>query len=87
MEAAPPASFEVPEPDLLLEFQIVAFDTPAQLGEVDEFAEVDVGWQRRQPIFGRLGFARGPLDQQPFLRYQFRFELGMSDPDTYAGEA
>src|SRR5215204_2344387 len=87
MEAAPAAPFEVPEPDLLLELQIVALDTPAQLGEVDEFAEADIGWQRRQPILGRLGFARGPLDQQPFLRDRFRFELGMSDPDTHAGEA
>ena len=57
MEATPSAAFEVSETDLLLEFLIVAFDAPAQLGEVDEFAEVDVGRQRRQPIFGRLGFA------------------------------
>jgi len=44
MEAAPPAPFEVPKPDLLLEFQIVPLDTPAQLGEVDEFAKADIGW-------------------------------------------
>src|SRR6185312_17523690 len=50
MEAAPAAPLEVPEPDLLLEFKIVTFDTPAQLGQVDEFAEADIGWQRRQPI-------------------------------------
>jgi hypothetical protein len=29
MEAAPSAAFEMSEPDLLLEFLIVAFDTPA----------------------------------------------------------
>ena len=49
MEAAPPAPFEVPKPDFLLEFLIVPLDTPAQLGKVDELAEADIGWQRRQP--------------------------------------
>ena len=44
MEAAPPAPFEVSKPDLLLELEIVALDTPTQLGEVDEFAEADIGW-------------------------------------------
>ena len=42
MEAAPAAPFEVPEPDLLLELQIVALDAPAQLGKVDELAEADI---------------------------------------------
>ena len=87
MEATPASSFEVPKPDLLLELQIVPLDTPAQLGEVDEVAEADIGRQRREPIFGRLGFACGPLDQQPLLRHQLRFELGMSDPNAHAGEA
>lgn len=44
MEAAPPAPFEVPKPDFLLELQIVPLDTPAQLGEVDEFAEANIVW-------------------------------------------
>src|SRR6266853_1552094 len=87
MEAAPSAPFIVSKPDLLLEFLIVPLDTPAQLGKVDELAEADIGWQRRQPIFGRLGFAYGPLDQQPLLRQQFRLELAMSDPNAHAGEA
>ena len=87
MEAAPAAPFEVAEPDLLLEFLIVALDAPAQLGEVDEFAEADVGWQGRQPVFGRLGFARGPLDQQPFLLHQFRLQTGMGGTNPHAREA
>src|SRR5712671_2250957 len=87
MEATPPAAFKVPKPNLLLEFLIVALDTPAQLGEVDEFAEADIGWQRRQPILGRLGFTFGPLDQQPLLRQQFRLELAVSDPNAHAGKA
>src|SRR6266852_8387424 len=87
MEAAPPAAFEVPKPDFLLEFLIVPLDAPAQLGKVDELAEADVGWQRRQPILGRLGFALGPLDQQPLLRQQFRHQLAMPDPNAHAGKA
>ena len=42
VEAAPSASFIVPEPDLLLEIQIVPLDAPAQLGKVDEFAEAQI---------------------------------------------
>src|ERR1700681_5121722 len=87
MEAAPPAPFEVAKPDLLLELLIVPLDTPAQLGKVDELAEADIGRQRRQPVLGRLGFALGPFDQQPFLRYQFRHELAMPDPNAHAGKA
>ena len=36
MEATPAAPFVVTEPDLLLEFLIVALDAPAQLGEIDQ---------------------------------------------------
>jgi hypothetical protein len=39
MEATPAASFIVPEPDLLLEFLIIALDAPAQLGGVDQIAD------------------------------------------------
>ena len=38
MESAPPTSLEMPEPDLLLEFLIVAFDAPAQLCDIDQTA-------------------------------------------------
>jgi hypothetical protein len=42
MEAAPPTPFKMSEPELLLELLIVALDTPAQLGGVDQPAEGDV---------------------------------------------
>src|SRR6202163_80392 len=87
MEAAPPAPFIVPKPDLLLELLIIPLDTPAQLGKVDELAEADIRRQRREPIFGRLGFALGPLDQQPLLRRQFRDQLIMPDPNAHARKA
>ena len=68
MESAPPTPFEMPEPDLLLEFLIVAFDAPAQLGDVDQTMEGDAFGKGREPIFGRLFLFLGPLDQQPFFR-------------------
>src|ERR1700730_9045343 len=55
MEAAPSAAFIVTKPDLLLELLVVALDTPAQFGKIDEPAEAKVCRQRREPILGRLG--------------------------------
>src|SRR5262252_10021607 len=68
VEAAPSSSFEMSQPDLLLEFLIVAFDPPSQLSNVDELTERDVFRKRRQPIFDRLLLAIGPFNQQPLLR-------------------
>src|SRR4051794_18065860 len=68
VEAAPSPSFKMSQPDLLLEFLIVAFDPPSQLGNVDELTERDVFRKRRQPIFDRLFLAIGPFNQQPLLR-------------------
>jgi hypothetical protein len=67
MEAAPSAAFEMPEPDLLLEFLIVALDAPARLGKIHQAIEGDVGGKGREPIFGWLLLPFGPLDQQPFF--------------------
>src|SRR5208282_5200574 len=66
-----PAAFEMSEPDLLLEFLIVAFDAPAQFGNINKRRKLDVFRQGREPVFGRLLLALGPLDQQPFLRARF----------------
>ena len=68
MEAAPSAPFIMAEPDLLLEFLIIAFDAPAQLGAVDQIMEGDVVGKGREPVFGRFLLTFGPLDQQLFLR-------------------
>jgi hypothetical protein len=46
MEASPASAFVVTEPDFLLEFLVVPFNAPAQLGEVDEVG----GGLRRMPI-------------------------------------
>ena len=67
VEPAPASALVVAEPDLLLEFLIVALDAPAQFGDVNEIAEGDVSWEGRKPVFGRLVLALWPLDQQPFF--------------------
>jgi hypothetical protein len=69
VKASPSASFEMPEADLLLEFLIVALDAPAQLGGVDQIAKRNASLQGREPIFGGLFLALGPLNQQPLLRW------------------
>jgi hypothetical protein len=42
VEAAPSATFEVSEPDLLLELLIIALNAPAQLGNIDERRKIHV---------------------------------------------
>jgi hypothetical protein len=55
------------EPELLLEFLVVALDAPAELCHVDQAGEGDVARQGGEPVFGRLRLALGPLDEKPFL--------------------
>jgi len=84
MEASPTAAFEVPEAEFLLELLIVALDAPAQLGQIDHALEGDVFRQCREPVFGRLLLAPGPLDQQPFLIAQ---RIAVGGTHAHAGEA
>ena len=67
MEAAPSSALVVIKPDLLLQFEIVALDPPAELGQIDQALECDVGLQRGKPVVIRLGLAVRPLDQQPLF--------------------
>ena len=39
MKAAPATTLEMIEPELVLEFLIIALDPPAQLGEADEVGD------------------------------------------------
>jgi len=61
MKAAPTATCIVIEPNLLLQFEIAVLDSPADLGEIDQALEGDVGRQCRAPVVIRLGRAVGPL--------------------------
>src|SRR5208283_5400795 len=68
MESAPPTPLEMPEPDLLLEFLIIALDAPAQLRAIDQAIKGDGVGERRKPVFGRLDVVLRPFNQQPFRR-------------------
>ena len=52
------------EADFLLELLIIALDSPAQLGEIDEVAERHVVVDGGEPEFRGRGFILGPFDQQ-----------------------
>jgi len=65
VEAAPAAAFIMSEPELLFEFLMVALDAPAQLGQIDQAVEGDVGWNGGEPVLGRRALAPGPGSPRP----------------------
>src|SRR5271154_5697381 len=71
MKPSPTASLEMPQPQFLLQFFVVAFDNPTQLGQEDQVPELRFHRQGRQPILGGFGFSPRPLDQQPLFRTRF----------------
>src|SRR5438128_9457925 len=88
VKAAPATAFVMSKPDLLLELLIVAFDAPAQFGEIDQPIEADVLRQVREPIASRLGLAFRPFDQQPFVRMRRVAPVViMGGPHPHSGEA
>src|SRR3989338_1103088 len=88
MKPAPAAALEMVEPELVLEFLIIALDAPAQLGEADEISEGRRLRQGREPILRGLGLPPRPLDQQPLLRPGRRALLvAMGGPHPQAREA
>src|SRR3954463_5392629 len=67
VQAAPGASLEVAEPDLLLELAVIPLDPPPSFSMAHQIGERRIGRQRDQPVApvaGRLGV----LDEQPLLR-------------------
>src|SRR5215469_17840519 len=85
MEAAPPSPLVMSEPELLLEFLVVALDAPAELCHVDQAGEGNVGRQGGEPVFGRFSLALGPFDEKPFLGSGFGklvVAMGGADPDA-----
>src|SRR5215203_2793162 len=88
METAPAAPLIVPQSEFLLELLVVALDAPPELGEFDQAREADLLWQRREPVFGRLLLALGPLDQEPFRRAQLAQPVvAMSGSHPHSGKA
>src|ERR1700693_6106834 len=68
VEARPAAPLVVVEPDLLLEFLVIALDAPTHFGGVDEFAEGHLLGEVRKPILGGRVLAFRPLDQPRLFR-------------------
>src|SRR3954465_6208374 len=66
VEAAPAATLELRQADLLLEFAIILLDPVAAVGVPDEVLEGGVGRQRAQPEAPVPG-CLGVLNDQPFL--------------------
>ena len=88
MEAAPTSALIMAKADLLLEFLIIPFDPPSQLGLVDEVGEFGIFRQGREPILGRLDLALRPLDQEPFLSsWCCAPVIAMGRPDADGGKA
>ena len=80
VEAAPTAAFKVVKAGLLLEFLVVAFDAPAQLGKIDETGKADVGRQARQLVgsFSPFGHSiRSHSSGQGLLRLKSRRAMRM----------
>src|SRR5215510_15241378 len=85
VEPTPSSSFEVAEPHLLLELQIVVLDAPAQLRVIDQATQADVLGKRRKPVLGRLLFPFRPLNEQPLFRPAFgELVITMSDAHAHA---
>src|SRR5512135_2665618 len=67
MEAAPHSTFEMIEADLLLQFLIVALDTPTQTSSANQRLERCIRRQRREIELRRRFLAVGPLAEQPLF--------------------
>ena len=59
------ATFEVIEPNLVLEFLILLLDSPSLMGEADEGAQRGAGWEIHQVISDAVAVRRFPFAQQP----------------------
>src|SRR5208283_4758351 len=85
MKPAPTSSLEMPQTQFLLQFFVVAFDDPTQLGQEDQVPEFRFRRQGGQPILRGFGFSLRPLDEQPLFRARFGtllIPMRRTDPDS-----
>src|SRR5882672_9901851 len=88
MKAPPAAPLEMIEPELILEFLIIALDAPAEFGEAHEVGEGRRRRQRRAPMLPGLRVTARPLKQQPLFWPRLRPPLiAMSGPHAQPREA
>lgn len=62
VEAAPAATFIVPEAKLLLEFLIVPLDEPTRLGRMGQSLQTRLRRQGAESVFARFGFVPRPFN-------------------------
>ena len=84
MESAPAAPFEMVQPELLLEFLIVALDAPAQFGHPDQLLDRGVGRERGQEILDRLSLLQNSAVERNYFRLNdaSRSERGSESSDN-----
>src|ERR1022692_4948447 len=85
MKPTPTSSLEMPQTQFLLQFFIVAFDDPTELGQADQVRDFRCRGQGRQPILRGFGFSLRPLDEQPLLWTRFStllITMRRTDPDS-----
>lgn len=70
MHASPVAPFVLPQAELLLQLPVVALNTPAHLGDIDQLFQRGIRRGCRQKVFQRFGITLRPLNQQPLRRAQ-----------------
>ena len=88
MEAAPAASLIVSQAQFLFELLVIALDPPAQFRQINHPIEGGVQRDGGQPVFGGLGLALGPFDQQPLLIPRFGPPfVAMGGPHSNPGKA
>ena len=68
VKTAPTPSFIVTQPQLLLQFLIIAFDDPAVFSYFHQRLQRGLLRHRGEPVFGGLQFFLRPFDQEPFFR-------------------
>ena len=71
LQAAPVSALEMSQAKFLLQFFVIALDTPAQFSDGDQLAQANRWGQVRKPVFGRLFLILRPFDQQPLLGMWF----------------
>ena len=81
MKSAPTSSLEMPQPQFLFQFFVVAFDDPTKLGQEDQVPELRFRRQGGQPILRGFSFSLRPLDEQPLFRTRFAALLDPDAPD------
>ena len=88
VKAAPASSLEVVQSEFLLELLVVTLDAPATLDGVHELLAPDVRGQCAEEVFGGLGLAVGPFDEQPLLITRHYVQVvAMRRRDAHCGKA